>query len=129
MKKFLTGILLIILTAGFVFADEQRLPGSSIAGARLQYDTLWTSVFPVVATIKPKCKVVKVINTEVTDYPEYNKVIDGKKYASSSWKELWTLEACKTDIYVPVVFIPDKVGSGTTFSVNVNDIKYEKTKR
>lgn len=121
-------ILLILFLSGIaVFANNDRLPGSSIADNRLQADTL-SSVYATSAMVtKSNCNKFKVINTEQKTIPEYNKIYKGHRFASSPWIEEWTVDACGQKLVVPIAFIPDKKGFGTSFSITPKYI-YELSK-
>ena len=120
-------MLLILFLSGIaVFANNNRLPGSSIADNRLQADTLST-VYTASAMVKSNCNKFQVINTELKTMPQYNKIYKGQRFASSTWIEEWTVDACGQKLVVPIAFIPDKKGFGTSFSITPKYI-YELSK-
>ena len=41
----------------------------------------------------------------------------------SKWKEDWVVNACGRNVVVPVEFIPDKTGLGTTFMITPENIQ------
>ena len=58
---------------------------------------------------------------------KYNKIYKGQRFASSTWIEEWTVDACGQKLVVPIAFIPDKKGFGTSFSITPKYI-YELSK-
>ncbi len=123
-KKFLFSVLLVCLLSISVFAaDFKRLPGNSLADNVLQRDTL----LPVYSAISLKlngCDDMAIENTEILTRPEFNKVIGNKRYGSTPWKEMWTVKACGEKVFVPVTFVPDPVGVGTTYMIDSSEIRY-----
>ncbi len=123
-KNILFSVLLLFVFATSVLAvDFKRLPGTSIADNILQRDTL-LPVYSAVSVNLKGCTDMSVINTELITSPEFNKVIGNKRYASSAWKELWTVRACGEKVSVPIIFVPDEVGTGTSYMIDSGEIKY-----
>ena len=127
MKKyFLSSLILtlLFLASRNVFAGEngRRYPGGSIASQLLQRDATM-SVFAAVSVKIKNCTDLSVTDTKLEKMPEFNKIYNGQRYASSPWEEVWTVNACGKDVYVPVTFIPDDNGTGTSFAVSPNDIR------
>ncbi len=123
-KNILFSVLLVCVLSISTFAvDFKRLPGTSIADNLLQRDTL-LPVYSAVSVNLNGCNDMSVINTELITRPEFNKIIGGKRYASSEWKELWTVMACGKKVYVPVTYVPDKKGIGTSYIIDSGEIKY-----
>ena len=123
-KNILFSVLLVCVLSISAFAvDFNRLPGNSIADNLLQRDTL-LPVYSAVSVNLNGCNDMSVINTELITRPEFNKIIDGKRYGSSEWKELWTVMACGKKGSVPIIFFPDKNGIGTSYIIDSGEIKY-----
>ena len=127
MKRFfLSGLILTLmfLTAYDVCAADNngRYPGTSIASKLLQKDAT-LSVFAAVSVKVNNCTDLSVTDTKLEKMPEFNKVYNGQRYASSPWIEEWTVNACGKEVYVPVTFIPDDNGVGTSFAVSPNNIR------
>mgnify|MGYP007111615493 FL=1 len=122
MKKYVV-ISTMILLGLSVFANDGRLPGSSIADTKLQADTIGTVYAASSFVLKSNCTNFNITNTILKSKPEYNKVYQGKRYASSKWKEDWVVNACGRNVVVPVEFIPDKTGLGTTFMITPENIQ------
>lgn len=124
MQKFIIILLLFLLSGDIGFASEvSRLPGTSIADALLQRDTL-LPLYTVTAVKVPDCNDISVINTELISRPEYNKIKGNKKYASSPWNELWTVKACGKNVYVPITFVPNE--KGTSYIIKSDSVKLDK---
>lgn len=123
-KKFLFSVLLVCILSISAFASEfKRFPGNSIADAVLQRDTV-LPVYSAISLNNRNCTDMSVIYTELITRPEFNKVIGNKRYASTPWKELWTVMACGKKVYVPVTYVPDKKGIGTSYIIESGEIKY-----
>lgn len=127
MKKYFLCSLFLTLVffaaAGLNYAEAgNRYPGTSIASSLLQKDTTM-SVFSAVMFKLPNCTNLSVVDTKLLKMPEFNKVYNGQRYASTPWIEEWTINACGKNVYVPVTFIPDDNGTGTSFAVSPNDIR------
>ena len=127
MKKyFLSSLILtlLFLVSCNVYARENggRYPGDSIASQLLQRDATM-SVFAAVSVKIKNCTDLSVTDTKLEKMPEFNRIYNGQRYASSPWKEVWTVNACGKDVYVRVTFIPDDNGTGTSFAVSPNDIR------
>ena len=89
-KNILFSVLLVCVLSISAFAvDFNRLPGNSIADNLLQRDTL-LPVYSAVSVNLNGCNDMSVINTELITRPEFNKIIDGKRYGSSGL--LWLVE-------------------------------------
>ena len=114
-------VFLFLLLGVMVYAAE-RLPGRSLADAVLQYDTL-KAVYSSAIIAVPECKEdLSVVNTELISEPEFRNK-RGKLQAVSDWAEKWTVNACGKEVSVPIVFIPDKRGTGTSFIVYKPNLK------
>lgn len=126
MIKNLVGFLLAFFCFGVAFADtsslNNRLPGSSIADARLQADTLMP-VFMATYIVTNQCEEITVVDTKVTKKPTY-KQRGAYLYADSAWNETWYLKACGKKVSVPITFIPDS--TGTSYAINQDNIKVTK---
>ncbi|MBI5909842.1 MAG: hypothetical protein HY848_07810 [Betaproteobacteria bacterium] len=60
------------------------------------------------------CKDVDVFDMRVTDAA--HNVVEGNKTFKGVWNEVWAFQVCGQMIGVPMTFIPDADGGGTTFT-------------
>ena len=125
MKKniLLVVLFLFVLSVSAFAVKFKRLPGNSIADVVLQRDIL-LPVYSSVSVNLKDCSHMSVVNTEIITMPEFNKIIGNRRYASTAWKELWTIMACGEKVSVPIIFVPDKSGTGTSYMIDSSEIKY-----
>ncbi|MCL2473867.1 MAG: hypothetical protein FWF23_03055 [Alphaproteobacteria bacterium] len=113
ITKILIGFVFafVLIFTPKAYADDFKvpLPGKTQADARLQFDTL-KNVYVSVGVLERDCNNFSVINTELV-----------QELQEGSWKEEWTVNACGTNVYVPITFIASKAG-GTTFLINLRAI-------
>lgn len=86
------------------------LPGESIASPQLEHDAKLPLSGAVVAYVpKGSNCVVDVLDTH----------LDGPAPTASKqpWNELWTVSACGKRLRVPIQFVPDAVGEGTSIHI------------
>ena len=85
------------------------LPGDSIASPQLQHDArlpLSGAVAGIV--LKGQNCQVDVLDTHLTGAPPAPK---------QPWNEIWTVSACGKHLNVPMQFVPDAVGEGTSIHI------------
>jgi hypothetical protein len=86
------------------------LPGDSFAGPQLEKDAELPLV-AATASFVPKAQKcpVDVLDTRlVGNAPTANK---------QPWNEMWTVQTCNRKLNVPIQFVPDAVGEGTSIKI------------
>lgn len=113
MKKFLSLITFLSLTAGVAFARgyDMNFPlaGKSIANDNLQQEVT-TKIYKIATKKYPACLNYNITNTQIVHYPYDVKKKKGK-YTSGYWKEIWTVKACDNTFQVPLTFYINKKGA------------------
>jgi hypothetical protein len=102
-------------------------PGATSASPLLIKDAL-QSVVPAALAVNPNakdCKDVDMFDMNVTQ--EAHNVTEKGKALKGVWNETWTLYVCGSLVDVPITFIPDATGGGTTFAVNNGAVKSRTT--
>lgn len=127
MKKYIVYIFILSLFFnGICIASEvkssNRYPGTSIASALLQKDAS-IAVFSAAGLKVKNCTDFSVTDTLLQTKPEFNKIYNGYRYASTPWFEEWTVNACGKNVFVPIMFIPDDDGLGTSFAVSADNVR------
>ena len=90
------------------------LPGDGWAGPLLEHDTMLQVVSAATVYTGQKCP-VDVVNTHLASgRPAEN--------PKTPWTELWTVHSCGKHFGVPITFVPDDVGDGTSMSVNASKV-------
>lgn len=69
------------------------LPGKSIAGEKLQQESLFTAYMFAHRVAAPDCKAFSIIDTNVS-----------KEKVDNKWQEVWTIKACSRTATVPINF-------------------------
>jgi hypothetical protein len=69
----------------------------------------------VVKSGQKDCKDIDVFDMRVTE--KAHDVVDGGKAQRGVWGETWTLRLCGHLVDVPISFIPDATGGGTSFVI------------
>ncbi len=124
-KIFLSLIILGLISFGTaVQAQNAKLPGNSLTNIKLQNDAA-DMVFSVAATKAGSCTRLEILSTQLITKPKYDKVENEKAFASTPWKEIWTVKACEKMIKIPIIFIPDETEHMTYFTVNREEITVE----
>lgn len=104
---------------------HQYYPGSTNASPLLVKDAMPSALAGAQARSRVKdCKDIDVFDMQVTE--QAHDVVEGDKRFKRVWKETWTFVRCGQMIDVPITFIPDETGGGTSFEtdpVKVMDIK------
>ena len=97
MKK---GIYLALLLVGtilsaFAYSYETTvpLPGKSIAGEKIQKESLFTAYAFAHRFAAPDCTSFAIVDTNVS-----------KEKVDNKWQEVWTIQACSRTAYVPINF-------------------------
>lgn len=108
-KKVIVTLCVILFAVGCATTrlPTMKLPGQSGASAVLQRDVLQMPMFWPDSI----CKQVKVVNTEIVDYP--------KNPGKDPWTEKWTVDRCGEMVYYEVVFTPTPEIGGTDFRVSI----------
>jgi hypothetical protein len=89
-------------------------PGSTNANPVLIRDAMMIAVTGALSRSGlNECKEVDVFDMRVTE-PAHD-VVEGEKIFKGVWSEIWTFRVCGQMIDVPMTFIPDANGGGTTF--------------
>lgn len=105
--------------AGYHLSAKVPLPGKSIADARLQLDSL-KAVYAVSSLMNRGCKKMSVVNTEILESPRDIGFKNGA-LTQGNWSELWTVNCCKKEVYVPIKFILQE--RGCTYAINPQEVK------
>ena len=93
---------------------QPLLPGDGWAGPLLEHDTMMQVNAAAAAYTREQCPVDVVHTHLASGEPSEN--------TKSAWTELWTVHSCGKHFDVPIRFMPDEVGDGTTMSVNAGKI-------
>jgi len=91
---------------------ERMLPGDSDTSAQLEADVrdpLLTAAVGFARDIKPSCA-VDVLDTHLLSAPPH------------PWQEVWLVNICGHRLNVPITFIPDATGGGTSYSISSDKI-------
>ncbi len=110
MKKNIITVLTLMLlsfgvscyAAGYL-GMKLPLPGSTIADTKTQGNTL-CYVFAKVARQSKHCRKLVVTNTKVTAEPSNIKTNQFGRKIGGTWSEVWTVNACGTNVEVPIDF-------------------------
>ncbi len=81
------------------------LPGTTLSDPVVQREAIPFAIGGAYAKVPSQCHDIQIRNTEFIGYDPVN--IEGKK----PWREVWTVEACKTTIPVDMLFRPDTDGT------------------
>ncbi len=116
MKK---GVCLALLLAGIVSAafaysydTKVPLPGKSIAGEKVQQETLFTAYSFAHRIATPDCTSFAIVDTEVS-----------KPKVDNSWQEIWAIKACQKVANVPIDFSYNTDGS-LKYAINPMNVRY-----
>lgn len=101
--------VLVVIRAGKARVVS-LLPGDSIASPQLEHDAK-LPLSGAVAAFVPKGEncAVDVLDTHLAGAPP--------AAAKQSWNEIWTVSACGKRLSVPIQFVPDIVGEGTSVHI------------
>jgi len=104
----------MILVRGGKLTTESMLPGDSETSAQLASDVhepLLSAALGFAHDIKPSCA-IDVLDTHlIGNYPQHG-----------PWQESWLVNICGHRLNIPITFIPDAKGPGTSFSISSNKI-------
>lgn len=106
MKKVLSIIIILIITAGISYARGYDmnfpLPGESIANDSLQFEVV-KDLYKTSAKKYPACLNFNISNTQIVHYP-HDVVKKKGKFVAGYWKEIWSVKACDNVYQVPLTF-------------------------
>jgi hypothetical protein len=107
-------------TTGDMPIAKAFFPGSTNAGPQLVSDAMRAAVTKALTQKNDRdCKTAYVFDMRVTE--PAHKVVEAEKTFTGVWNELWTLDLCGQMIDVPMIFIPDANGGGTSFTTGTKD--------
>jgi hypothetical protein len=92
----------------------RMLPGDSETSAQLESDVrdpLLAAAEGYSRDIKPTCA-IDVLDTHIL----------GSAVPPAAWKEVWLVNTCGHRLNIPITFIPDAKGPGTSFSISSDKI-------
>ena len=95
-KAFFSLIAMIGVTTAVVaynYDTNLPLPGKSIAGEKLQQESLFTAYMFAHRIATPDCKNFSIVDTNVS-----------KEKVDNKWQEVWTIKACSRTATVPINF-------------------------
>jgi hypothetical protein len=104
----------MILVRNGKLDTAHMLPGDSETSAQLESDVrdpLLGAAEGFSRDIKPSCA-VDVLDTRIT----------GKFAPPAPWQETWLVNICGHRLNIPITFIPDAKGPGTSFSISSDKI-------
>lgn len=105
--------------SGGIPKAQAYFPGTSAANALLIYDAMPMAVTTAkIRSGSTDTNDVQVFDMRV-DAPKHD-VEEGGKVIKGVWTEIWTFKVSDKLVEVPVKFIPDSDGGGTTFTIGVN---------
>jgi hypothetical protein len=81
------------------------LPGTTLSDPVIQREAIPYAISGAYAKIPDRCHDIQVRNTDFIGYDPTS--LEGKK----PWREVWTVDACKTSIAVDMLFRPDAEGT------------------
>jgi hypothetical protein len=89
------------------------LPGTTVAGPRLQKDSLFYATMGMIKIAPPNCKDIQYTDTKFIQFGEENpSAMQGRD--KRSWTEEWTVRACGVTGIVTMQFVPDAHGTAIT---------------
>ena len=118
MKKGICLALLLasIASAAFAYTYDTRvpLPGKSIAGNRIQQETLFTAYSFAHRIATPDCTEFSIVDTKLSQ-PKIN----------DSWQEIWSIKACQKTALVPIDFSINNDGT-LKYAIDPMNVRYKK---
>lgn len=106
-------------------SSRAYFPGSTNAGPVLVKDALtMATVNALVQSGNKDCKNYDIFDMRVTEPP--HDVVEGDKTFKRVWKEMWTFRVCGQMMDVPMTFVPDATGGGTSFRTTFAPTKARK---
>jgi hypothetical protein len=101
--------VLVVIRAGKASVISV-LPGESYASPQLEHDARLPLAGAVAGiTLKGQACTIDVLDTHL--------VGSAPAASKQSWNEIWTVSACSKRISVPIQFVPDAVGEGTSIHI------------
>lgn len=94
------------------------LPGKTIANTKLQVDTLMPAQLAASILVK-NCGKFTVTDTVVIQQPK-DLVVKNNMYVGGNWREKWTINACGTNVYIPITFVMNN--TGTSYIINQKEV-------
>lgn len=118
MKKKLMLLLMslgIVSTAVFAYSFDTNLPlaGKSIAGTKVQSETLFPVYSFALRVAAPDCQTLSITNTEVS-----------KAKNNGKWEEVWTVKACTRTARIPIAFT--EADGTTNYAIDFMNVKVAK---
>jgi hypothetical protein len=104
----------MILVRNGKLDTESMLPGDSETSAQLAadvHDPLLAAAEGFARDIKPSCT-IDVLDTHLV----------GSAVPPAPWQEVWLVNICGHRLNIPITFLPDAKGPGTSFSISSNKI-------
>lgn len=93
-------------------------PGSTIAHTVLVEDAMVSAhSYAMIHSEVKGCKNADIFDMRVTQQPHDFR--EGEKEYKGVWNENWTFKVCDRTIGVPITFIPDVGGGGTSFAIGL----------
>ena len=118
-------VLFLADSKGEAPLSRTYFPGSTRADPVLVKDALTTAaVNALLQSGNKDCKNIDIFDMRVTEPP--HDVVEGDKTFKRVWKEIWTFRVCGQMMDVPMTFVPDATGGGTTFTSRVGPTKARK---
>ena len=118
MKKGICLALLLtgIVSAAFAYTYDTKvpLPGKSIAGDKVQQETLFTAYSFAHRIATPDCTEFAIVDTQVS-----------KPKKDDAWQEIWSIKACQKTALVPIDFSYNKDGS-LKYAIDPMQVRYKK---
>lgn len=107
---------LVVIRGGKAGVDRM-LPGESNASALLEKDLRLSLIGAIRAHLGPGAQLdcpLDVLDTNIVGH----QVPRGR----DTWSEVWLVRVCGRRMQIPVTFVPDNVGSGTSFNIETKKI-------
>lgn len=95
-------------------------PGNTLADYKLVKDaTNSVMMGAALKTKQPNCREMSIFDMVITKEP----VFDTNKKQAGAWEETWTVQACAMRVGIPLKFVPDPDGKGTSFTLSIKPVK------
>ena len=104
----------LILVRSGKLDTERMLPGDSETSAQLAadvHDSVLAAAEGFARDIQPSCK-IDVLDTHLVS----------NVAPPNPWQEVWLVNICGHRLNIPITFIPDATGGGTSFSISSDKI-------
>ena len=97
LKKIMFSLIALatMVTTAMAYSYDTKLPlaGNSIAGEKLQQESLFTVYMFAHRIAAPDCKAFSITDTNVS-----------KERVDNKWQEIWTIKACSKTATIPINF-------------------------